>query len=128
MKVKIKSFDIFSAFKIGAILSALMFLVAGIPMILLQSAVLGAAMFYDPNLQSEIDPGMFASLGIVGACLGIGVFAVMYALFGGIGAAIAAFVYNLTSGWVGGLEVDLERVKAESDEKQKRSGVDVEDI
>jgi hypothetical protein len=28
-------------------------------------------------------------------------------LIGGIGAAIAAFFYNLASGWVGGLEVDL---------------------
>ena len=42
----------------------------------------------------------------------IGVFAIIlcpiiYGLIGGIGAAIAAWFYNLASGWVGGLEVDL---------------------
>ena len=42
----------------------------------------------------------------------IGVFAVIlcpliYGLFGGIGALIAAVIYNLASGWVGGLEVDI---------------------
>lgn len=32
---------------------------------------------------------------------------IIYGLIGGIGAAIGAFVYNLASGWVGGLEVDI---------------------
>ena len=42
----------------------------------------------------------------------IGVFAVIlcpviYGLIGGIGAAIGAAIYNLASGWVGGVEVDI---------------------
>ena len=42
----------------------------------------------------------------------IGVFAIIicpivYGLLGAIGAAIGALIYNLASGWVGGLEVDI---------------------
>ena len=45
----------------------------------------------------------------------IGMFAIIvcpivYGLLGAIGAAIGAFVYNLASGWVGGLEVDIRQV------------------
>ena len=32
---------------------------------------------------------------------------IIYGLIGGMGAAIGAFIYNLASGWVGGLEVDI---------------------
>ena len=42
----------------------------------------------------------------------VGIFAVIfcpivYGLLGGIGAAIGAAIYNLASGWVGGLQVDI---------------------
>jgi len=42
----------------------------------------------------------------------VGVFAVIlcpifYGIIGGIGAVIAAGIYNLTADWVGGLEVDI---------------------
>ena len=33
---------------------------------------------------------------------------VLYAVFGLIGGAIGAALYNLVAGWVGGLEVELE--------------------
>jgi len=31
----------------------------------------------------------------------------LYGIFGGIGAAIGAFIYNLAAGWIGGLEIDI---------------------
>ena len=42
----------------------------------------------------------------------VGVFAVIlcpivYGIIGGIGAVIAAGLYNLAAGWVGGVEVDI---------------------
>ena len=43
---------------------------------------------------------------------GVGMFAIIlcpiiYGIIGGIGAVIAAAIYNLASGWVGGIEVDI---------------------
>ncbi|MBZ5631089.1 MAG: hypothetical protein LAO06_19725 [Acidobacteriia bacterium] len=43
---------------------------------------------------------------------GIGMFAIVlcpivYGIMGGIGAAIAAAIYNLAASWVGGVEVDI---------------------
>jgi len=42
----------------------------------------------------------------------VGVFAIIlcpiiYGIIGGIGAMIGAAIYNLASGWVGGLELDI---------------------
>jgi hypothetical protein len=33
---------------------------------------------------------------------------VFYAIFGGLGALIGAAIYNLVSGWVGGLQIQLD--------------------
>ncbi len=112
MKVRIKHIDILSSFKIGAVLSALLFLVGGVPVFLIQALALGVGSFASSSSGSapEFDAGLVAGLGLVGVCLGLGVFAGVYALAGGISAAIGAFVYNLTSGWIGGVEVDLETI------------------
>src|SRR5690349_19473425 len=45
----------------------------------------------------------------------VGMFAVIlcpivYGMIGGVAAAIGAVIYNLASGWVGGLEVDIESI------------------
>lgn len=121
MTVQIKSIKIFTAFKVGAILSALMFVIGVVPVMLLQGLFLGVAAVgsttatYQQSSQG-FDPSMLfaGGLGIAGICVGIGLGTVMYGVFGGIGAAIAAFVYNLTSGWVGGIEVDLKRIRLEA--------------
>jgi xanthosine utilization system XapX-like protein len=115
-RVTIKNIGIASAFKIGAVISGLLFLVGVIPIFLLQGAFLSLAAYgssaSSTSTASAVTPGVIAGLGLAGACIGLGVGTVIYALVGGVGAAIAAFVYNLTSGWIGGLEVNLERVGA----------------
>ncbi len=35
---------------------------------------------------------------------------IMYGIFGVIGGAIGAALYNLVAGWVGGIEVELDQV------------------
>jgi xanthosine utilization system XapX-like protein len=122
MKVRIKHIDILSAFKLGAVFSALVFMVSFLPFTLIQALVLGAGVFAGSGASSsEINPGLMTGLGLVGICVGVGVGAFLYALLGGIGAAISAFVYNLVSGWIGGVEVDLETVAGTvSIERKKR--------
>ena len=41
------------------------------------------------------------------ALLAVVLFPILYGITGGIFAAISALIYNLVSGWVGGLEVEI---------------------
>ena len=49
--------------------------------------------------------------GAVAVIIGGLVVAIAYAIFGWIFTAIACAIYNLAAGWVGGIEVQLERVE-----------------
>jgi len=90
-----------SAFKVGLVVYAFLGLIVGICMALF-SMVAGSL-------------GSLAGGGVPGArTLGFGfglsaiiIFPILYGIVGGIGGVIAAAVYNLAAGWVGGLEVDI---------------------
>jgi hypothetical protein len=90
-----------SAFKVGLVVYAFLGLIVGICMALF-SMVAGSL-------------GSLAGGGVPGArTLGYGfglgaiiIFPILYGIVGGIGGVIAAAVYNLAAGWVGGLEVDI---------------------
>jgi hypothetical protein len=90
-----------SAFKVGLVVYAFLGLIVGICMALF-SMVAGSL-------------GSLAGGGVPGArALGFGfgfsaiiIFPILYGIVGGIGGVIAAAVYNLAAGWVGGLEVDI---------------------
>jgi hypothetical protein len=84
-----------SAFKVGAAVYALLGLVIGALFSVIGMAA-GAAM-------SNSVPGFGFMFG-AGAII---ILPICYGIGGGIMAAITAFIYNLVSGWVGGLEVDL---------------------
>jgi len=100
----IRHISVGSAFKVGAVLYALIFTVFGFFLVLLPGifgAGLLGALLGDQGGGSAFSGGFVFSLviyilGIVGSALG-----------GGIGAAINAWLYNLVAGWVGGLEVDI---------------------
>jgi hypothetical protein len=92
-----------SAFKVGLVLYALMGLLMGIFMACI-SMVLGPMGLGPPGVPDV--PGAHIARLFMGA--GAIIFLpIMYGVFGGIFAAIGAFVYNLVAGWVGGLEVDI---------------------
>ena len=92
-----------SAFKVGLVLYALMGLVMGIFMAGL-SMLLGLMGLGSPGVPDV--PGAHIARLFMGA--GAIIFLpVMYGVFGGVFAAIGAFVYNLVAGWVGGLEIDI---------------------
>lgn len=107
--VRIKRVSIGSAFKIGAILSALLWLLSAvfflfIPALLLVDFSTTAGTSVNGTSSVEFLQFSGASLIFVFLC-GVPV----YAIFGGLSAALTAFAYNLIAGWVGGLEIELER-------------------
>jgi hypothetical protein len=64
---------------------------------MLQGAILGAS-------------GEFAELGAFGMLFGVGaiiLFPIFYGVMGFLAGAIGAFIYNLVSGFVGGLELTM---------------------
>jgi hypothetical protein len=85
-----------SAFKVGGAVYALIGLIIG-ALFSLIGMTMGAAM----------PPNSVPGLGMMFGAAAIIILPICYGIVGGIMAAITAFIYNLVSGWVGGLEVDL---------------------
>ncbi|HEY2459794.1 MAG TPA: DUF3566 domain-containing protein [Candidatus Acidoferrum sp.] len=90
-----------SAFKIGMVMYALIGLLLGC----FFAAISGIA----GSLATAHD-----SVNPFGRMLGMGMgfgavifFPILYGVIGGVFAALGAVVYNLVSGWIGGLEVDI---------------------
>ena len=112
---RVRRVSVESAMKVGAVMSAVVFAIVGVPIMLLYGGIfalasssLQTAAASNPELGIEFStlPDI-GGLGIVGVCVGyicgIGIYAVMGAIMG----AIYALVYNLVSRWTGGLEVEL---------------------
>ncbi len=98
----IRSVTVGSAFKVGAVLSALLFAVLGI-FILLLPGLFGASL---PRsiIGGYSDPVSALGVDLVIYLIGV----VAYGVIGGIGGAIYAFLYNLVADVVGGLEIDID--------------------
>ena len=92
-----------SAFKVGLVLYALLGLFVGL-MIALFSLMAG-------SIASHLGPtapaGLSALTGITGGVGAIILAPIVYGIIGGIIFGVAALIYNLVAGWVGGLEVDI---------------------
>lgn len=105
MKI-IHSVTIGSAFKVSAVLSALLFAILGIFVILLPglfgASLLSSIMGGSRDSASAFGVGFVTSIVIY--FIGI----VVYGVLGGIGGAIDALLYNLVAGIVGGLEIDID--------------------
>ena len=91
-----------SAFKVGLVIYAILGLVIG--------ACFAFFSMIAGSLGSLAGSEASAGARVLGMGMGLGAIIVMpilYGIFGGIGAAIGAFIYNLAAGWIGGLEVDI---------------------
>lgn len=104
-RVQVRYISLGSAFKVGLVLSALLFSIFGLIFIVSAGAlgsILGSAM---DTSQRQLLGGMGAGLvgGIIGYVIGI----VVYGIIGGIAFTINAFFYNVVAGIVGGIEIDL---------------------
>ncbi len=100
----IRSISIMSALKVGAVLSALLFIIVGGLVLLIQllfGGLLGASMGGSEGMGAF---GATAGISFVMYLIGI----VLYAFFGAIGGALNALLYNIVAGMVGGIEINLE--------------------
>ncbi len=96
---RVKRFDVLSVAKISGLCYGAMGLLF-VPFFLLFGMIAGQA---GRQVGSGI-PGMGAMFGV-----GMAIMApIFYAVMGFIMGAIGAFIYNLISGWIGGIEVELE--------------------
>jgi len=53
-------------------------------------------------------PGIMANIGIWAGILSVFVYAVFFGIISGLIFAFIGFLYNLISGWFGGIDIDLE--------------------
>ncbi|MGH2545205.1 MAG: hypothetical protein ACRDIB_20635 [Ardenticatenaceae bacterium] len=103
-RVIVRHVSLGSAFKVGVVLSALLFAIFGLILLLFSSALTAMIGTVAQEAGQGLPlPGQMMAGGIVFYIVGI--FA--YGLLGGIGFAIQALFYNIVAGIVGGLEIDL---------------------
>jgi hypothetical protein len=88
-----------SAFKVGFMVNGFLGLILGA--LCTVASLAGVAMARQAHIS------LFGASGAY-----VGIFAVilcplLYGLIGGVGAAVGAAIYNLVSGWIGGLEIEI---------------------
>lgn len=98
---RIRRIGVGSAFKVGAVLSALLFAVFGIFFLVLPG-LFGATIF-GASFGRQGGAGVLL-ISLIGYVLGT----VFYGLIGGVFMALYAWLYNLVAGWVGGLRIELD--------------------
>ena len=94
----IKRIGLLSSLRIGAVVYGLIGLIAGVFCSVVAFAVPSAHRAHVPWVSPTL------SLFAVILC------PLLYGIIGGILTVISALIYNLASGWVGGLEVDIAPV------------------
>lgn len=91
----VKSINPFSALKVGFVVHALLGFAAGL--VCSAIAVAGIPMALHARMPVQ---GIFALLPLILCPL-------LYGIFGSIVTVLGALIYNLSSSWVGGLEVEI---------------------
>jgi len=106
-KMVIKRLGIFSVAKIYSVVMAGIGLLIGIPVGLIM-IIFGAAMMSSSGRDSAAGGGVGIGIGIFYM---IGV-PILYGVIGFIFGAIGALIYNMASGVIGGVELELENADA----------------
>ena len=83
----VKAIGVLSVAKISGVIGALVGLVFGIPF--------GGIVYFTDPVSGAVGLMLVAGLPL------------LYGLLGFLGAALYAWLYNVLSGWIGGIEVDL---------------------
>ena len=103
----IKRVGVFSLAKLQAMIGAGLGLIIGVPVGLIMM-VFGAALMSQGG-QSRAGGGVGVGLGLFYMIL----LPIMYCVFGFIFGALTALIYNIASGFIGGLELEMESAAAE---------------
>ena len=107
-KVVVKRLGVFSLAKLSAVTGAGLGLVIGIPFGLIM-IVFGAAIMSQSGGDAAAGAGVGVGLGLF-YMIGL---PIIYGVFGLIGGAVYALIYNFASGIIGGIEMELETAAPE---------------
>ena len=88
-----------SAFKVGLIINGFLGLILG--------ALCTAASIAGVALARQAHISLFGTSGAYVGFFAVILCPIFYGLVGGVGAAIGAAIYNVASGWIGGLEIEI---------------------
>jgi hypothetical protein len=114
--VTLKKIDIGSAFRIGALLTAVLTIVIFIPLFICQLSIL-PSMFSSGSFRGDFgsnatfDNTFLQGASVVTFLLVAVCGTVIYAVIGGIFAAIYAFAYNIISRQFGGLQIEVSGIE-----------------
>jgi hypothetical protein len=105
-KIKIRKLGILSVAKIYSVMMLVLSLLISIPygLIIIVYALFGAGMMGGDAAFAVGGGGVLLGIGIM---IGLPIF---YGVIGFIGGALAALVYNIFSGIVGGVEMEVESI------------------
>ena len=105
-RLKIRKFGILSVAKMQGMIGLIIGLIIGViyGLLIIAYSLLGASMLRGNGALAVGGGGV-----VVGIIIMIGV-PLMYGLFGFIGGAIGALLYNLFAKMVGGIEIEVENV------------------
>lgn len=107
-KMVVKRVGVLSLAKLQAVIGVGIGLVVGIPLGLIMM-IFGAAIMSMGSGSDAAGGGI--GMGVVGLFYMIGL-PIMYGVIGFIGGAVTALIYNVASGVLGGLEMELENADA----------------
>jgi predicted membrane-bound spermidine synthase len=109
MFYEIKKIDLWSAIKISFVINAVIGLAIGLLIGFAIAFLIGVVGRFAPAESSELSNLPFGVFG--GFFLGM-VYAIILAIFNGvILTSVAVILYNLFSGWLGGIKVDCQAVE-----------------
>lgn len=123
----VKRIDIGSAFKVGAFTTGLLYAIFGLlfSVVFVPFFMIGSSSsFYSSGSSTSLSSDQAGAAALASICIFYfcGIF--IYAILGGIYFAVAAFIYNLVSGWIGGLKVELETELPPEAKRKRDSNVD----
>ena len=98
--VRIRRFNVIKTATVVAVMYVVIVAIFAIPFLLIVG-IAGVSTNGGPNVGTGMVGGLVLSV----------VIALFYGLIGWVFTAVACLIYNLVAGWIGGIEVEVDRVE-----------------